>query len=314
MGRAPHLVSCLGVESDLALLPHFLDHYLGLGIPPQRLRLILNADGPEAPGLEEAKSLLRSRGVAEPEIWIAPYTSDSMWARRRDLQRRVAEPEDWVLNADVDEFHEYPEPLPAFLEHCEQEGVDCVQGVFIDRLAPEGRLAPVAPEPAVLEQFPLRADVGWSIWGRGASHGIGGTLKIMLSKGAVLPSRGGHSPVNPSEARYLYARSLAGFPELKRPEERFAVPTRVHHVHWTRSLQEKLERRLATPGVSEAGREYGQKQLDHLRRHGGVALDQAVLEPDCERPPWMRRVTRLRRRARWHSAWGVAKWVARGFR
>ena len=295
MAEGPLLLSCVGVATDGALLPHFLDHYRALGVDPADMHLILNASGPEAAALEAAVGTLRAFGCPAPEIWTDPYTSGAMWERRRALQDRVAPPGRWVLSADVDEYHEYPEPLGPFLARCAAMGVDCVQGVFVDRLAPGGKLGPVAPAPGVLAQFPVIADVGRAIGGRGAHHDLAGTVKVMAMRGHVRPSRGGHHPVPGQRARHLYRHPLAQFPAMATPAGRFAVPTWVHHVHWTDSLPARLRTRLATPGVSPAGGEYGRKQLAHLERHGGI--DPALLDPGpgAIPPGWEGRLARLRR-------------------
>ncbi len=293
----PLLITCVGVTHDLALLPHFLAHYTALGVKPERIRPILNATEPDDPGLAEARDILAAHGVTAAENWIAPYTSASMWQMRREVQDREAGADDWVLSADVDEFHEYPEPLPDFLARMEEMGVTCVQGVFIDRLAPGGRLAPVNEHPGVLEQFPIEADVIWSLAG---SHGYDrrGTVKIMALKPPVRPGKGGHRPERDRDARHLYGFPLGDFPGIDSPATRFAVPTRVHHVHWTDSLPERLRIRLDTPGVSRAGAAYGRIQLDHFETHGGVALDRVARARGDETAGWQHRLTRLRREGR----------------
>ncbi len=299
----PLLLTCISAEHDLALLDHFLRHYRKLGIRPDRMRPILNSSDAEAPGLEIAREILTRHGVTRIETWIAPYTSDTMWARRRELQAREARAMDWVISADVDELHEYPEPLDDFLARCEHLDVDCVQGVFVDRLAPEGRLIGVAPEPALMEQFPVEADVIWSLGGKGSAHGVTGTVKLMAMRGDVLPNRGGHYPMPDRPVRHFYHHHLGGFPAIKRSAFRFAVPTRVHHFHWTESLPERLRLRLATPGVSAAGREYGQKQLTHIEDHGGISLAKVACADDTPLPDWTRRLARMRAEGRVRASW-----------
>jgi len=302
MNYDPLLLTCIGVSHDLPLLPHFIAHYRQLGVAPGRFRVLLNSTDPQDPGLGRAHALLEEAGIAHVEEWIAPYTSGSMWEARRDLQIRHARADDWVLSADVDEFHEYPSPLPDFLAECDAMGVTAVQGVLIDRLAAGGRLAPVETTPFVLDQFFIQADATWSIAGRGEHHDIFGTMKLMAMHGDVLPSRGGHHPQQGQPVSYLYGVALGHFAELETSEGRFRVPTRVHHVHWTDTLPERLKRRLATPGVSPAGAEYGQKQLDHFAVDGGVALEQVPIRThngdDAGASSWQEEVDRLRRKSR----------------
>ena len=309
----PFLFTCVGVGSDLPLLPHFVAHYRRLGVPPDRFRILLNSIDANDPALGKAREILKEEGISHVEDWIAPYTSDTMWEARRDLQSRHAGPDDWALSADVDEFHTYPEPLSDFLAACDAMGIDVVQGVFIDRLASGGRLGSIEPTPFVLDQFPVEAEVGWSIAGQGEHHGFAGTLKLMAVRGKILPSRGGHNPLKGQKVSYLYGQPLHNFPHLKRPMERFRLPTQVHHLHWTDTLPQRLERRLATPGVSPAGMEYGRKQLDHIARHDGIALDRVALRSDFAsddaRRPWRKGVKRLRRISLGHKLVGFVRWI-----
>ncbi len=295
--RRTLLISCVGVEHDLALLPHFLRHYLGLGIEPADAHLVLNAPTADAPALAEARAVLEAHGIEPAEEWIAPYTSDAMWEKRREVQRRVAAPADWVVSADVDEFCEFPAPLGEVLDYCDRRGVTCVQGVFIDRLAPGGRLAAVEPEPSLWDQFPIEADVICTL--RRDEDGYqAGTVNIMACRGDVLPSRGGHHPLhNGRPVSYLLGRPLGQFPGIGEAIVRFSVPFRVHHFKWTEGVLDTHRQRLATPGASKAGSVYGRRLLEYFdHRDGRVELgDVPVREPRLgDRVPWLARVAALR--------------------
>ena len=291
------LISCVGVEHDLALLPHFLRYYLNLGIAPAHVHLVLNASHDGTDEMDRALALLAAHGVEPAEVWIAPYTSDAMWEKRREVQRRIVDAHDWVISADVDEFHEFPVALPDFLDYCEREGANCVQGVFIDRLAPGGRLAEVVPDVPIWEQFPVEADVMCTI--RQAEEGKFwyGTVNIMVCRGDVLPSRGGHHPLSDGRAiSYLFGRPLAEFPWITNAAFRFAVPLRVHHFKWTDTLAAGLQRRLATPGVSSRGNAYGRLLLDYFEQHGGIALGDVPVRRRrlIDGVPWRARIDALR--------------------
>lgn len=297
------LISCVGVDSELALLDHFLDHYARLGIPPRHMHVILNAPDAASPALEEARARLDAHGATPAELWIAPYTSESMWAKRREVQARVAAPGDWIVNADVDEFHEYPVPLPEFLAFCTRCGATMVQGPFIDRLAPQGRLAPVEAGRPLFEQFPIQADVICALGGTGRHHDLHGTVKLMAHRGSVFPSRGGHHPLPGQPAVPVYGLPLARFPGIGTPAVRFTLPTKVHHFKWTDRLCPGLERRLATTGVSPAGAEYGRKLLDYFAANQGIRLSDVPVRrlATGERLPWRMRVEALR-------AWAALDW------
>lgn len=292
-----HLVSCVGVDTEYAHLPHFIDHYLALGIPPARFHVILNTQDAQSENLAAAQALLQQRGLPAPDLCITPYTSDSMWAKRREVQARDVPLEDWVISADVDEFHEYPEDLPDFLAAMEARGVDCVQGVLIDRLAADGALAAVDSDTSIWETFPLQADVQCAIGGTGENYNWYGTVKAMALKGTLSPSRGGHHPVEADkDVHYLFGRHLAQFAGIGHASFRFFVPLRVHHFKWVSSMPAALRERLATPGVSAADVEYGGKLLDYFDRNGGVRLQDVTQRrsnaPGCR--GWRRRVAYLR--------------------
>lgn len=291
------LISCVGVEHDLPLLPHFLEYYSGLGIAPSDMHLVLNVQDAESPALARAHAVLEAHGAEPAEVWIAPYTSDAMWGKRREVQQRVASPTDWVVSADVDEFHEFPAPLGEFLAYCERQGATCVQGVFIDRLAADGRLKAVEPEPSVWDQFPVEADVICTV--RRAEEGKYwyGTVNIMVCRGDVLPSRGGHHPLaDGREVSHLLGRPLAEFPGITDARFRFSLPLRVHHFKWTDTLAKGLHERLNTSGVSTRGQAYGRLLLDRFEQQDGFALgDLPIREAGlANRVPWRTRIAALR--------------------
>lgn len=315
--RSIHLVSCIGVDTEFAHLPHFLDHYLALGVRRENVHLILNTDDAGSPNLARARALLESRHLPAPDVWIGPYTSDAMWARRRDLQTERVPADAWVVSADVDEFHEYPAPLGEIIAHCEALGVNCVQGVFIDRIAADGRLVDVDPDQPIGQTFALQGDVQCTVGRTGRHHDWFGTIKVMLLKAELLPSRGGHHPQNGDvPVRYLFDRHLARFPAIGRARFRFFIPFRVHHFKWTASMAQTLRRRLATPGVSAAGAEYGRKLVDYVEAEGGIRLADIPLRSRQRVDPlgWRRRVRMLRLMASALARGDDARYIARRIR
>ena len=293
-GHFVRLITCIGVDHDLPLLPHFVDHYRALGIRGGDMTVIVNTANSQSPRLEQARHYLKTEGL-RCEEWIAPYTSDTMWEKRREVQIDQCSDDGWVLSADIDEFHRYPEPLPAFLLRCERLGVNVVQGVFVDRLRGDGRLVNVDRNRPLTDQFPTSAAVMGKVANAGRYHSRHSTVKVMAVRNGILPARGGHDPLPDPRISWLYRASLGQFTAIDDPDYRFAVPTRVDHYHWTDALRGSLEQRLATPGVSDAGREYGGRQLDYLGRHDGIAARDIVADQGpFPRPDWATTMRRLR--------------------
>lgn len=278
------LVSCIGVELELPHLSHFIRHYRDLGIPPAHMHILLNTADAASPRLAAAKALLAELGVEDVREWIAVYTSESMWAKRREVQQDVAEPGDWIVSADVDEFHQYPAPLQQICRYCLSKGFNCVQGFMIDRLADNGELIEVTETPELSRQFPVEADVLLTLAGRGKHHGPAGTTKMMLFRHDLLPSRGGHFPLQDGTTpRFLAGAELDKFRQVNFPHARFSHPFRVDHYNWTSSRRATLEKRVATPGVSPAGLELSGKLIPYLLEHGRVRLEDVVLRSPTAR-------------------------------
>ena len=293
------LITCVGVEHDLALLPHFIDYYQGLGISSDKMHIVLQASEENTRDMEKAQDVLDDFGIKAQEIWIAAYTSDSMWEKRREIQKLVAKPMDWVISADVDEFHEFPTNVSDFLNYCEGKGVNCVQGVFIDRLAPNGQLNSVEAAPSIWEQFPVEADVICTIRQNEKDGWVNGTVNIMACKGHIFPSRGGHGPmVDKIKPKYPLGRRLGLVPGIEKPEIRFSCPLKVHHFKWTDSLLNSLKKRLLTPGVSERGKSYGELLLKHIEKEGKIQLEKIPVKNESlfNKVPWKAQIMVLKLR------------------
>lgn len=288
--QAIRLVSCVGVELELPHLTHFIRHYLNLGIPPSHMHILLNTADGASSRLAAAKATLAEAGVKDVREWIADYTSDAMWAQRRQLQQDVAEPGDWIVSADVDEHHRYPAPLQEICRYCLSKGYNCVQGFLIDRLAANGELAEVSKAPELSSQFPVEADVLLPLAGRGDHHGTTGTTKVMLFRHDVLPSRGGHNPwKDGGTPHFLAGAKLAEFRQVNFAHSRFSFPFRVDHFNWTSTRKATLEKRVTTAGVSPAGMELSNKLIPYLQEHGRIRLEDVVT-----RNPTAKRVSNWR--------------------
>ena len=275
-----HVLSCVG-QRDVDLLPHFVQHYDELGVPREQIHVIVHVGAGDPGGANRLRAVLAGLGLEPAMLWRGPYTSGGLWQRRRGIQRRLVPAGAWVLNADVDELHAYPAALSEVVAHLDEQGLDLLQGPMLDRVAPDGVLAPVEPRPAeggrtLAEQFPVVADVMCPVGAITSADDADGTVKMMLHRATVLPGLGGH---NPWVARhgpwrregvaYAAGRPLADFPEIVDPAWRFAQPAAVHHYKWTAGLAEAVARRREAKGASQKGSAYGMAVLDHLEAHGG---------------------------------------------
>lgn len=296
---APYLISCVGVENDLPYLEHFLRHYERLGIAPANMRLILQSANPGSPRLHAAREILDRHGIPEPRLWTEPYSSRTMWEQRRRLQQEIAGPSDWVVSADVDEFHEYPAPLAEIVAWCEREGHDVVQGPFIDRLPADGHLTELPPpEVSIDEAYPVQTELRHHIGGHTRNVNLGGSVNLMLIRGDVMPGIGGHNAL-PSDRSYSYALGgpLWRFRRLAEPRFLFAMPFLVHHYKWTAGLLERLRERLDHQEMTPAAREYTEKVVAFFEGRGVPMEGLAKRDPARDaRADWKAKAAELRRR------------------
>lgn len=231
------------ISYDAALLPHFVNYYRGLGVENFAISVHEQRPGIRA----EAGALAATLG---PGVTLHPA---SAWqertgvegANKDDLRRRVAQPEDWLIPADLDEFIQFPLPLPALIGKLIEADAQWVMGRFRDRLALGGVLAPTAPVPSVWEQYPLEADI--------SSQVVKGLCtKVILCRGDCEIGSGHHFVRGA-------ARVLGGTSGI------------VHHFKWRAGLAEALARRVdicrreKVPWVDES-----ERVLAYLAEHGRI--------------------------------------------
>ena len=128
--RRPYLLACIGTDWEANLPEHFIRHYLDLGIRPQNLVIALHSDKRDF--LEATLKIFRGYGIEPRRIWRGPFNPVRMGTLKKEMQREFIPRGDWVVHADLDEFHEYPAPLTEYLEDRERSGENVVVSCFID--------------------------------------------------------------------------------------------------------------------------------------------------------------------------------------
>jgi len=128
--RRPYLLACLGTDWDVNLPEHLIRHYLELGIRRQDFVVALHSGKRDF--LEPTEKIFREYGIEPRRIWRGPYDSQRARELKRELQREFIPRGDWIVHADLDEFHEYPVPLAAHLEQRDRKRQNIVVSTFID--------------------------------------------------------------------------------------------------------------------------------------------------------------------------------------
>ena len=245
------------VSYDCALLPHFVGYYRGLGV--EAFAVTVHEQVPEV-----WRQTARTAAALGGEIALLPA---SAWqqrtgvegANKEDLRQRVARPEDWLIPADLDEFIQFPTPLPELIAEMNHSGADYLTGRFRDRIARDGQLAPMKDQPTLWEQYPLECEFSARLVQCLCT-------KVVLCRGNCALGSGHHFVV--SAARELTGRSAA-----------------VHHFKWRAGLLEALRRRAEIPrreGVPWAGE--SERVLAYFAREGRIVPEHFAARPGWQPP------------------------------
>lgn len=203
----------------LDLLAPFVAHYRRYGVDEFFISLHLDVKYPAERHDElsaQAAAALAECGVALHATYACAFDAMAIRRHHDGIQQGVGSKFDWLVSADIDEFHEFPDALGAFTRDLQRHDAQCVTGHFIDRMARQGFPA-VRGDQSLWSQFPLGTDIT-----RTVLHGW--STKVMLHRPSVKLLPGHHYPEGSVDA---WAQSYA-----------------VHHFKWDATVVPRLRRRL----------------------------------------------------------------------
>ena len=255
------LITFCGVDYDLPLLPHFIQHYYALGIDD--IAITLQSSDNQA-NIKQATHICKSFGIDPYDIWIGEYTSQKMHDRRLEAAQRLNP--DWIIHADIDEFHEWPDKPENILASTE---CNAVQGVFVDRVSEDGRISLVDPEANIQNQFPICGNL-MKEWFHGMWSPPTGLVKMMAYRPNIGISRGGHVATGKS-AKYILGSDLSSFSDIHTTERKKNTPYKVHHFKWQGDVIDKLKKRIEVYKRYDYGWwEQSQNFLNYLESNNGI--------------------------------------------
>ncbi|KAK9814602.1 hypothetical protein WJX72_008504 [[Myrmecia] bisecta] len=201
------LYSLLAADYEGAgLLPHFLDHYIKLGIKRDHMLLIVNhnpshTDVPHG-SLATLTRILDSYGI-DYTHWLGQYSADAHLKLKLQVLQR-APVQDWIIIVDSDEFHDFGTRTAAeFLQQADAQGANWVKGLFVDRVSLNGSLTAIKPRPSIWEQYPLSCDIAWRL-----AHAE--PLKVAAFKGYLRSGVGNHGIIPPPMAKIYFGPAKPG--------------------------------------------------------------------------------------------------------
>ncbi len=242
--RSPRTVLVVAMGHDLRLFERHLRHYRALGVDDVLVD-IQTGSGNADELLESVTATAARHGAQIVAVEPGPYTGTRV--RRERLVAAHCRPDDWLVIADLDEFHEYPTRLDRITAYCDAHGYDFVMGELVDRVAPGGVLAELDERP-LSAQFPLGCHLTRDLCG-------GWSRKVVLARPAVAIVEGNHEALCGNGC----------------PEERIHVP--IHHFRWDARVVDK--NRFMIDSIRERGL-YHWNEKERLLRHleaGGGRID-----------------------------------------
>ena len=158
------LRSCIGTDTNISnpnLLYHFIDHYKALGITNWALTLHASLKK-ELNNLEVFADILTQWDIAY-EVWIDEYNTHKR-EDRDNIFVQQQEDSTWIFGVDLDEFVDFPCPIPEYLASLSEQNYNCLSGRLIDRVDAEGNLRSIEKTPDISDQFPRIAAVKKNIY------------------------------------------------------------------------------------------------------------------------------------------------------
>lgn len=271
------------------LLETFLDYYIGIGIARQNILLTiqLNSD-------IKLELLLNTIDTIERlgvyyDVFIGNWSSEALMVHQAHKLLYCTRPEDWIVVADSDEFHEYPvKNITVFLHRLESKGINVVNGIFLDRISVDGSLKEPNKHSHLFTQFEL----GCSLH---RQFNLGTPKKVMAFKGDLRINRGHHRL---ALCWFWYRRNYLDLtpwntcpPNTPLKVKVYPKRLTVHHFKWMRGQYEATERKAKVWEGTTVGESYNDV-LKHLDQCGGVCV--ANISTKCHKVDKLMRKSKSR--------------------
>ena len=249
-------------NGPLDLLTHWLEHYQKLGVNTAVLAVNMAA----AP-VNWMMEVTGSLGLLPTYQYVyhaegdtpGSFCSDKVQLEHeyKALEAAGVNPEDFVVWADLDEFHNFPAHLRTVIGQMELYDIDAVHGKFIDRVSEDGLLYDAVPDEPLSEQYPLACHLTKVLLG-------GWEQKIMVARASMKVSTGHHH--------------VPGYDSDPARTGLHPDSFIVHHFKWRGGVLDRLKERI--PAMKDESPEWTReavKFIQHYARLGRINTDDARL-------------------------------------
>ena len=195
-----YLSCCIGVEYDYDIVSHFIEYYKNIGV--DEFLIVLNTNVSNSERLEEVQNILKEYDIKEKRVWHGPYDNILHTLILMDMIEENTNREEWILTADVDEFHEYPYDLRKFISYLDKNKYEAAYGVLVDRLTCDHKIIGIDQDTNLFEAFPLKTNLSSKLFNNPFDF-----KKVMIHKSYIKLITGQHDCLS-SEGRKFFPSML----------------------------------------------------------------------------------------------------------
>lgn len=250
------------VGPDVRLLDRFVRHYKKEGIDEFLIIVHTGNNQKYMDGRYRAVyDILQPHGIEPVVSWSGNFTETEKQQKERLVVETKCRLQDWVVYADLDEFHHHETlPVAELVKIANDEGLDFISGRLLDRVAPDGSLARIDDDSELAELFPCSGFLtrkllkawDWKIVAAKATCNVGGGHHILLQKK--------RNPIN---------RELKPFPYKFTIDRNSDI--QIHHFKWDSEFFARIRNILSSRDKSlEAWRKETWRFLKHYKKHGRI--------------------------------------------
>lgn len=149
-----------GIIDDTSLLPYFLEWYKEQGVDQFIINIVDSVEDNAI--IEDILHKSKNYNLIINSVFYGRDDNLIQAQNREKAQEKYTNNNDWIIFADLDEFHEYPGGMKNFLKSIEGN-YNLVKGVFIDRLTENGKFEAYNDQEDLFEQYPIKSDISYSI-------------------------------------------------------------------------------------------------------------------------------------------------------
>jgi hypothetical protein len=230
----------VAIYDDARLFNHFLNHYVKAGVTEFFIALDEQVAGLTAPSTPSCRiTLVHGLDVAD--------SFHGGNAAVTEMRQRHQDPDEWAIIVDLDEFIEFPGPIPELLQAADRQNANVIKGTMFDRFSIDGKLVDFAPESDLSRLYPVKARFVYNVLD-------GADYKGVVVKGLLEPRIAHHE--------FVDERAYPEFLEIS-------------HYKW--SSTHALDRvKLAYDTLRARGAHWADEYrliLEHYERHGRFAWE-----------------------------------------